>query len=149
MLNYLFKAEFKDGTSIQQTQEDVSLLDSRRNQFYDVLNSGRELKTLSITEQKVWNPTTLSVNLETGNFTLNGKELLMEPIVDKKTGKYLVIKGRQPIKYQTVKQHANATYNVKTLKLLDIEGTGEERIFYIGWKATVNGKSYQQVFGIK
>ena len=75
MLRYLFKAEFTDGTFIQQTQEDVSLLKKGKNRFYDVLNNGKRVRKLTIAEQKVWNPTTLSVDLDTGTFTLNGKQV--------------------------------------------------------------------------
>lgn len=147
-LNYLFKAEFTDGSSLTQTQEDTSLLDEKRNQFYDVLNSGKELKKLTLYEQKLWNPNSLSVDFQTGNFILNGAEIISEPIIDTKTGKEVTVK-RTPIRYYGVKKHFNATYNVKTMKLLDTEELKEDRIFYIGWETKVGEETHKRVIGIK
>jgi hypothetical protein len=143
-LRYLFKAEFTDGTFIQQTQEDVSLLAKGRNQWYDVLNSGREVAKLTLVEQKIWNPTVISVDLITGNFTLNDKELFTQPIMDSKTGKEILVK-RKPFRNMQVKKHLAVTYQVKTGKVLSSSELPEERIFYIGWEA---GK-YKQVIGVK
>lgn len=147
-LNYLFTAEFIDGSILKQTQEDISLLDPKRNQFYDVLNSGKELKCLTYIQQKIWNPTIVSVDLETGNFILNGVEIISEPIIDKNTGKEIVIR-RKPIRYMNVKKHFNATYQIKSGNILDMKELQEERIFYIGWQVNIEGKNYQQIIGVK
>ncbi len=144
MLRYLFKAEFTDGTSIMQTQEDVSLLVKGKNCWHDVLNSGKEVSKVTYLEQKLWNPTVISVDLKTGNFELNGKQVYIEPVVDKKTGKEIRLK-RKPVRYMGVKKHFNATFNVKNKNLAKMEVIGEERIFFIGWES---GK-YKQVIGVK
>ncbi len=144
MLRFLFKAEFTDGTFIQQTQEDVSLLVKGKNQWYDVLHSDREVKKITLSEQKIWNPSTLSADLITGNFELNGKTLFSEPIRDNKTNKIIRIK-RNPFFQMLVERKLNVTYQIKTGKVLTTDELPEERIFYIGWEA---GK-YKQVIGIK
>lgn len=144
MLKYLFKAEFTDGTFIQQTQEDVSLLKNGRNQWYDVVNIGKPVRRLTYYEQKFWNPTVISVDLNTGLFELNGKQVFTEEIKTKK-GEPVIIKSREPIRYMNVKQHASATYNTKTGGFTNVKGAGEERIFYIGWESG----NYRQVIGVK
>lgn len=144
MLRFLFKAEFTDGTFIQQTQEDVSLLDKKRNRWYDVLNSGKEVAKLTYVEQKIWNPTVISVDLETGDFEFNGKPIFGELVKDPKTNKQILLK-RKPVRYMEVKKHFTATYNIKSLKMLKAKELPEERIFYIGWES---GK-HRQVIGVK
>ncbi len=137
MLKYLFKAEFSDGTNITQTQEDASVLEKGRNQWYDVLNSDKEVTKITYYEQKIWNPTVISVDLITGNFELNEVRVYSEPVKTK-------VK-RKPVRFMLVQQHANATYNTKTGVFKKIKPIGEERIFYIGWEA---GKQ-RQVIGVK
>ena len=68
-LKYLFNAEFEDGTIISQTQDDVSKLDEKRSQFYDVLEYANTspIKRFEL----AGDDKSLIIDLETGRFDLS------------------------------------------------------------------------------
>jgi len=65
-LAYLFTAYFEDGSTIKQTFEDVSILDSKRSAFYDVKQRDKEPVLFVLT--KVSDGSRYSVYLKTGQF---------------------------------------------------------------------------------
>ncbi len=142
---YLFKVEFVDGTTLEQTQEDISSIDPKRNTFYDVLQSKKKVKTFTLKRFLE----RYSVDLITGTFKLNGVTVIPEPLIDKKTGKELFVTERKLIWYMNVQKHFNATYSMKMGNLMKMDGAGEERIFYFGWETTINKRNYKRVIGIK
>jgi hypothetical protein len=70
-LTYLFLCRFTDGTTLQQTQEDVSTIDSTRNAFYDVTQRLAEVETFTLIGQNGRHHS-FSVNLCDGHFEVNG-----------------------------------------------------------------------------
>jgi hypothetical protein len=73
-LKYLFNVEFTDGTTLKQTKQDVSKIDPKRSAFFDVLNSGKEIR--SFTLGKLFDR--WSVDLKTGVFSHNGYKFQLE-----------------------------------------------------------------------
>lgn len=67
-LNYLFLARFHDGTSIQQTAADVSVIQSGKSAFFDVEQRISEVDTFTIAN----GPRNFSVDLKDGSFRMNG-----------------------------------------------------------------------------
>lgn len=147
MLKYLFTVEFTDGTVLKQTQEDKSSLDENRNAFYDVLNSKKDIKTITYNEQKLLNPTKIIIDYQTGVFNINGVDIYPEPIMKK--DKELYVTERKPIRYMVVQQDFNSVYNLKSLKILNVKPGETRRTFYVGWKTNVGGKNFQRILGVK
>jgi hypothetical protein len=142
-LKYLFTAEYTDGTSFSQTEEDVSSLDPKRNCFYDVLNSNKKIKKFTLKEQTLWNPHTYSVDLLTGEFEIDGNRFMVEG------QEQLPGLGEFRLVYtMRVQKHFNASYSTKSGALIKTEPAGETRRWIIGWQTTINGKNYQSVIGI-
>jgi len=73
-LHYLFLAHYSDGTSYQQTPEDISVQDPKRSCFYDIDHS--RLTKFEIQEQ-VENGKVYAVDLQNGAFYLNGAWALL------------------------------------------------------------------------
>ena len=67
-LKYLFLAHYSDGTTYQQTPEDVSKQDPKRSCFYDIDHS--KLTLLELQEQG--GDKCFAVDLRNGGFYLNG-----------------------------------------------------------------------------
>lgn len=70
MLKYLFTAIFSDGTTYEQTPDDVSVSVKTKSQFFDVLQREKELVSFHVASLD--NTRVASVNLLTGEFALNG-----------------------------------------------------------------------------
>jgi len=144
MLKYLFKTEYVDGTTFKQTKEDTSLVDPKRNAFYDVLNNPTRVKTFTLERYLE----RYSINLITGNFKINGVEIVPEPIVDKQ-GNAQVVLNRKLIWYMSVKRILDATYSTINGSIMKIKEVPEDRTYYFGWETTIKGKNYKRVIGIK
>lgn len=71
-LTYLFQATFKDGSVIQQTQEDVSPTVGGKNCFYDVLQRMADLDQFVLWEQSEEGGFA-GVSLIDGSFAINGR----------------------------------------------------------------------------
>jgi len=139
-LKYLFVAEFIDGSVIEQTPEDRSKLDpEKRSEFYDVLQSGKELRSFSL----VGNGQKVTVDLITGLFEVNGLPILLE------SDKLPTL----PEKFTLIfyRQHThdyNATYDTKTGEQIKREEAGHFIEYFIGWQCNIKGKNYQQKLAI-
>jgi hypothetical protein len=126
MLKHLFKAEFADGSVIQQDQTDVSKLDATKSMFCDVLNHPSELVMFSLGD-------VLSLHLPSGQFRLNGNSFHVQdpsrPTPDK----------RKLIYFRTNTVHMNA----------GLEQVGTETEYHLGWQATVNGENVQHTVKVQ
>lgn len=138
-LNYLFIAEYIDGTLFKQTPEDKSKIDSSRNCYYDVLQSGKKIRRFSV----VGKGNQITVDLGNGVFYINGLPVLLEseklPCLPQKF---------ELIWYHQVTRDQNVTFEKKTGKVLKTEDMPEFREYFVGWKCNINGKSYQQKIGV-
>jgi|ERR1700719_3524342 len=143
ILKYLFVAEFTDGTVIEQTPDDMSKL-GLRNCYSDVLEAQKNGKILkAFTLNRVGSVENVSVNLLTGIFTINGLEVLLE------SDKLPALPDHfELIWYHQVTRDMNITYAVQTGKEVDRTYAPEFREYFIGWKCTIHGKSYQQKIAV-
>ncbi len=133
MLKYIFSAEFDDGVTYIQTQEDKATLVEKGSCFTDILELQKEKKLIKF--QIYGENICLSVNLLTGRFALNNFEMIVEgdkpvPINDPD---YRLIFYRQH-------QH---DFNPESQ-----EETAHRVTYFIGWQTTVDEKNYQSVVGI-
>lgn len=71
---YLFVAVFKDGTEIEQTQEDRSTINPDKSAFFDVLQRQDELAYFYLRDHEK----TFMVDLENGQFEIGGVPILKE-----------------------------------------------------------------------
>jgi hypothetical protein len=138
--DYLFVAEFTDGSVIKQTQDDRSKTGGS-NCYSDVLKAveeGKKIKRFSI----VGKGHTLSVDLETGLFTLNGVTVILES--DRLPAQPSEFKLEW---WHRVSQHANATYKADDKGLFNlskVEPLKPTIEYIIGWKCVVKDKEYTQ-----
>lgn len=123
-LKYLFKVEYVDGTKFKQNKQDVSSLDRKRSAFYDVLNSGKDIKTFEVGKIKV--------NLQDGHFKVKGQEILVDEELP-------------PCKRKLIfyRQHQH-DFSVSSNSELDHRVT-----YFLGWETTINRKKYKRIIGIK
>lgn len=76
VLDYLFTAEFRDGTTIQQSADDQSALEPERSCFFDVLEAqkqGKELVHFSLEG----NGHLYAIDLTTGQFSANNATFVL------------------------------------------------------------------------
>lgn len=144
-LKYLFIAEFKDGSLLAQTPEDKSTLDpEKRSQFYDVLESGKELKRFTLVEKKIIGKgNTITVDLENGIFYVNTLPVLLES--EKLPG---IPEKFELIFYRQHTHNMNVTFAENKKDILDMESKEHYCEYFIGWKCNIKGKSYQQKIGV-
>lgn len=143
---YLFVAEFTDGKLFKQTQEDKSLIDPKRNCYFDVLEQVRAGKTIR-RFSLVGEGNTITVDLGNGIFYVNGLPVLLEsqklPILPEKF---------DLIWYHQVTKDMNVNYLADKdgkMNINRMEESGDEyREYFIGWQANVRGKNYQQKIGV-
>ena len=74
-MKYLFKALLKDGTTIEQTQEDKSTTTEGKNAFYDVLQNTENLRAFALYNQETQEE--YLVDLVDGRFEANGASFFM------------------------------------------------------------------------
>ncbi len=130
-LFYLFKADFTDGTTYEQTPDDTSQLDpEKRSQFYDVLQSNKTVKKFSLTG----NNHTISVDLQDGHFEVDTFPIHLES--DQLP--------TPPEKYELIfyRQHSHE-FNTDSSREL-----GHKVEYFLGWQCTINNKNYQQKMAI-
>lgn len=124
MLKYLFKAEFADGSFIQQNQDDVSSVDPTKSMFFDVLNHPSELIKFSLGDF-------LSLHLLSGEFVLNGNTFSVhDPSKPVPSDRRLIFFRRH------------------THTLVMGGDNGHEVEYHLGWQATVNGENVQHTVAV-
>lgn len=135
-LKYLFTVEYTDGTTYQQTPADISKLEpERRSEFYDVVNSGKKIRTFTLKEQSLFRPKWISVDLTTGEFTYS-KNANPTFEGDEKPD----FKDLELIFFR---QHQHDV-NTRDNKELDHRVT-----YFLGWQTNIDGKNYKQIMGVK
>lgn len=136
-LKYLFSVEYTDGTTYQQTPEDISKLEpNTRSEYFDVINSGKKVKTFTLKEQSLLRPKWLSVDLTTGEFThsKNVEPMFEGDPVPHSDSKFELIFYRQH-------QHDVDTQSNKE--------TDHRITYFLGWQTNIEGKNYKQIMGVK
>ena len=124
-LKYLFGAELEDGSIYKQTKDDVSQTVEGKSAFTDIAE--QKLKRFWLKKYgEIY-----EVDLRTGLFTINGKELKChdEPIKDLRL-----------IYFRRHFHHSNMETG---------EQTGHEIEYHFGWQCTVGGKNIKQTISIK
>ena len=142
--NYLFVAELTDGSFFEQTQDDVSKLDPKRNCYYDLLQKLEKTPDLRIRRfSLVGQNNTITVDLGTGIFYVNGLAILAE------SEKLPTLPDKfDLIWYIQVTQNLNVTLNNKTQKIVSVHDQNEYREYFIGWQCNIAGKNYQQKIAV-
>ncbi len=127
MLKYLFKADFEDGSSILQTQDDVSSVDPTRSAFFDVLTHESKLTEFHLVNED--RSVSASLTLVTGEFSLNGARFYLDHagIPD---GTYRLVYFRRH-------KHMSGT-----------EGQSHEVSFFLGWQTTLDNKNIQRTITV-
>jgi hypothetical protein len=118
-LSYLFTCQFKDGTTIKQTSEDISKTDPTRSAFYDVVQRLPDVSKFSLANGQH----TCAVDLTDGHFEIDGFPFRTHEDL---LGEYRLIYFRRH-------QHKRA-----------LGGPDAHSVqFFIGWQTTVDGKNIQ------
>lgn len=123
MLKYLFKAIYEDGTILEQTQDDRSLIDPAKSTFFDIDHS--KLIAFGLEDG---GDTAVVVDLRDGSFQVNGVPFY---IYDKEVkDRRLIYFRRNTIAFdQNLAQH------------------GHNIAYHIGWQGNdpVTGENVQRV----
>lgn len=141
-LAWLFQANFRDGTFIQQTPEDVSALDPGRSAFYDVLQRTDELVSFGLFQPD--SPYTVAVDITTGHFEINGFPIMPQPV----SGPVIPAGGRFELLY--FRDHQQDLVQTVTIgedgEPVEVKREkGEHRISYrLGWKYTHGTREWVQ-----
>lgn len=131
MLKYIFTAEFKDGTILGQTPEDLSLLEpEKRSRFYDVCQ--KEMESPLIRFSLIGDGHTYAVDLTDGHFEIDGLPVRMHE--EKLSGFKLIY----------FRQHTHS-FNVGETSAKEMS---HDIVFRMGWQCTVDGRNYQRVMQI-
>lgn len=75
-LKYLFEAQMKDGSIIQQTHDDISAVDPLRSAYYDVAQRLDDVKLFGLYNDDH----TYVVSLEDGHFEIDGVPFSAQPV---------------------------------------------------------------------
>jgi hypothetical protein len=120
-LSYLFECHLNDGTLIQQTPEDVSVLDPTRSAYYDVVQRKADVEVFGIFNDDH----TYAVDLRDGHFEIDGVP-------------FNVLSGDPVL---AVDQKLELVYfrrHIQTMVLGAVEMIEEAPTeFFIGWKTTI------------
>lgn len=136
-LKYLFSCLMKDGTIIDQTQEDVSPTNSEKSAFYDVNQRLDDVVQFILVSQES-DPICYGVNLQTGEFLVNGHAFTAQ---DTSLTELPTDPQYRLIYFRRVKLHFNAA---------TLEQTGKSIVYYIGWQTTdADGKNRQQTIAVR
>lgn len=126
MLKYLFTVTYKDGTQFEQTQEDKSSVDPQRSAFFDVKMD--EVKEFKLTgDNKEY-----SVNLESGEFNVNGQLIIPNPTeyAQPETRKLIFFRvGQAQVIYPARFFGAAKARSSETGELIITDSKGEEHTF--------------------
>ena len=68
VLKYLFAAQYNDGTIFYQDENDISLIDPKKSQFYDVLQKEEKLEAFALHGDGHQ----YAVDLRDGHFEIDG-----------------------------------------------------------------------------
>ncbi len=138
-LKYLFVAEYTDGSFEKQTSTDISKLDIKRSQFYDVLQSGKVIRKFSL----VGDGNTITVNLQTGIFSINGLKVLLE------SEKLPTLPDKfELIFYRQWTENLNIDVDAATGEEFGRKQMPSFCEYFIGWQCNIKGKNYKQKIAV-
>ena len=126
-LSYLFTCRFTDGTTIQQTQDDVSSEDATRSAFFDVVQRLEDVQTFVIKDSEH----TYMVDLRDGHFEIDG--VPFEVSTEELPGEAM---------FRLIYFHRHQ-HNVVQGQALT--GDGAVIRYHVGWQTTIGGKNFQSV----
>ena len=130
-LKYVFRATFKDGSTVHQTSADQSAHVEGKNAFYDVLQRIPDVQVFSIVGEEI----IASVDLRTGLFTLNGFTFqATDPSIPN-------LKEATEFRLIYFKRHRHHFSQDGSEAAHEIE-------YHIGWQTTIGGKNYQQTIAL-
>lgn len=129
-LKYLFTAVLKDGTKIQQTSLDKSILDESKSAFFDVMQNLGEVKAFLL--ESTEGLTKAAVSLEDGHFELNGNVFFVGDSPEGGTELRLIYFRR----------------NFRDFNVGMTTQTDHTIHYYFGWQATVKGENIQRTIGL-
>jgi len=131
-LAYLFECHFKDGTFIQQTQEDVSSVDPTKSAFYDVLQRIDDVLVFGI----VNGSHVYVVDLRDGHFIIDDVPFEVN------TGKEL---PTTDCEYRLIyfRRHRHTV----TMGYSDVEEHTVD--YHLGWQTTIDGENYQRTISVR
>lgn len=136
MLKYLFKVTYTDGTTFRQDHKDQSKIDPTRSAFFDVLNSGKEVKEFELGLVKV--------NLLDGSFFVNG--------VNIQVGDDLPDFKRELVFYRQHQVDLKMNYEADKkgfFKFLNKEDGDDRVTYFLGYEMDVKGKKEKRIIGFK
>ncbi len=120
-LNYLFRAHLRDGTTILQGPDDVSMTNPKKSAYFDVQARISEVDLFTISN----GPRSFSVDLNDGSFRMNGVRFQVgDPFAKVPAGE------RELIYFRRRTEHYSQGRAL----------VGEECEHHIGWR--IKGKPY-------
>lgn len=132
MLQWLFQANLKDGTFIQQDHSDLSQTTPGKNAFYDVLQRIQDVESFGLFSEDF--PYVYAVDLRDGHFEVNGIPFFAhEPTLD------LTLSPLRLIYYRTERRHFSTGGNE----------LASETFYNFGWQTTIDGKNHQQTIQVR
>jgi hypothetical protein len=131
-LSYLFECHFKDGTMIQQTEQDVSTIDPARSAFYDVMQRLDDVVVFGVYNEQ----STYAVDLRDGHFEINGFSFNVNKEELPEDAKRELVYFRRHVHVTVVGQEAPPE---------DVSHSVE---YFLGWRAMVDGKEIQQTISV-
>jgi hypothetical protein len=123
MLKYLFVVKYKDGSIYQQNSEDISITDSKRSCYFDVVQDKVEEFHLCDTNN------VYSVFLNDGHFEINRVPFFMHD-----TGE-----GLKDFRLIFYRQHEQS-FNIGTKQQLS-----HEIKYCMGWQTNLEGKNHKRI----
>ena len=125
-------AEYKDGSELRQTPEDVSLRDPQRSAFYDVLKD--EVLRFSLVGGGFLLKDRFTVDLSDGHFEVNGTPFFMYD-------------STEPLKNMKLVFHRRHTHQINSASLKELSHVTE---YCVGWKAEKeNGETLERILTVK
>jgi hypothetical protein len=131
MLKFLFECHFSDGSSLKQTQEDVSATVKTKSAFYDVVQRLDDVVSFGL----IGEGHTYAVDLIDGHFEIDG---LPFNVQDPRTTLDPDAKFRL-VYFRKVQRHFNQEF----------EQQGVEIDYHIGWQTLHNGQNVQYTIAIR
>jgi hypothetical protein len=134
-LAYLFEAQFSDGSIITQTQDDSSTLKPGGSAFTDVLEKAKTSDPVAFGLFSDEHPHTYAVNLETGEFEIDGVPFRVGDEVPPEGAKLRLIYFR----------------NIKrSFRAIDFEPIEHKITFVFGWQTTTaDGRNIKQTIAVE
>lgn len=134
MLKYLFEAHFKDGSLIQQAQDDQSIIEPTKSRFYDVVQREDDLFAFGIFSNETH--FTYAVDLRDGHFEVNNAPFYPAEVFKLEPDSKLRL-----IYFRQRRHHFHFGEDTPF---------SQETTFHIGWQTTLkDGSNLQYVIAVQ